>query len=54
MGTIKKRAEKTQHHNMSDNEGTAAQGLHEDEQPLDGDIEKEINKLDYFLEEADF
>jgi len=39
--------------NMSDHEGTAAQGPHEDEQRLESEIEKEINKLKYFLEEVD-
>ena len=38
---------------MSDHEGTAAQGPREDEQRLESGIEKEINKLKYFLEEAD-
>ena len=38
---------------MSDHEGTAAQGPHEDEQRLESEIEKEINKLKYFLEEVD-
>ena len=38
---------------MSDNEGTAAQGPREDEQRLEGEIQKEINKLKYFLEETD-
>ena len=38
---------------MSDNEGTAAQGTREDEQRLDGEIEKGVNKLKYFLGEAD-
>ncbi|XP_067041060.1 troponin I-like [Acropora muricata] len=38
---------------MSDNEGTAAQGPREDEQRLEGEIRKEINKLKYFLEETD-
>ena len=38
---------------MSDNEGTAAQGPREDEQHLEGEIQKEINKLKYFLEETD-
>ena len=38
---------------MSDNEGTAAQGPREDEQCLEGEIQKEINKLKYFLEETD-
>lgn len=43
----------TQDHNMSDNEGTAAQGLREDEQRSDSEIEIETNKLKYFFEEAD-
>lgn len=38
---------------MSDHEGTAAQGHGEDKQRLESEIEKEINKLKYFLEEAD-
>ena len=40
---------------MSDHEGTTAQSPHEDEQRLESEIEKEINKLihKYFLEEAD-
>ena len=38
---------------MSDNEGTAAQGSRKDEQRLEGEIQKEINKLKYFLEETD-
>ena len=38
---------------MSDNEGTAAQGPREGEQRLEGEIQKEINKLKYFLEETD-
>ena len=38
---------------MSDNEGTAAQCPREDEQRLEGEIQKEINKLKYFLEETD-
>ena len=38
---------------MSDNEGTAAQGPREDEQLLESEIQKEINKLKYFLEETD-
>ena len=38
---------------MSDNEGTAAQGPREDKQGLEGEIQKEINKLKYFLEETD-
>ena len=38
---------------MSDNEGTAAQGPREDEQRLEDEIQKEINKLKYFLEETD-
>ena len=38
---------------MSDNEGTAAQGPREEEQSLEGEIQKEINKLKYFLEETD-
>ena len=38
---------------MSDNEGTAAQGPREDEQRLESEIQKEINKLKYFLEETD-
>ena len=38
---------------MSDNEGTAAEGPREDEQRLEGEIQKEINKLKYFLEETD-
>lgn len=38
---------------MSDHEGTAAQGPREDEQRLESEIEKENNKLKYFLEEAD-
>ena len=38
---------------MSDNEGTAAQGPREDEQRLEGEIQKDINKLKYFLEETD-
>ncbi|XP_074635835.1 uncharacterized protein LOC141894168 [Acropora palmata] len=38
---------------MNDNEGTAAQGPREDEQRLEGEIQKEINKLKYFLEETD-
>ena len=38
---------------MSDNEGTAAQGPREDEQRTEGEIQKEINKLKYFLEETD-
>ena len=37
---------------MSDNEGTAAQGFREDER-LQDEIQKEINKLKYFLEETD-
>ena len=38
---------------MSDNEGTTPQGPREDKQRLDGEIEKEINKLKYFLGEVD-
>lgn len=38
---------------MSDHEGTAAQSPREEEQRLESEIEKEINKLKYFLEEAD-
>ena len=38
---------------MIDNGGTAAQGPREDEQRLEGEIQKEINKLKYFLEETD-
>ena len=38
---------------MSDNEGTAAQGPREDEQRLEDEIQKEMNKLKYFLEETD-
>ena len=38
---------------MSDNEGIAAQGPREDEQRLEGEIQKEINKLKYLLEETD-
>ena len=38
---------------MSDNEGTAAQGPREEEQRLEHEIQKEINKLKYFLEETD-
>ena len=38
---------------ISDNEGTAAQGPREDEQRTEGEIQKEINKLKYFLEETD-
>ena len=38
---------------MSDNKGTAAQGPREDEQRFEGEIQKEINKLKYFLEETD-
>ena len=38
---------------MSDHEGTAAQGPREDEQRLEDEIQKEINKLKYFLEETD-
>ena len=38
---------------MSDNEGTAAQGPREDEQRLEDEIQKEINKLKYFLEKTD-
>ena len=38
---------------MSDNEGTAAQGPREDEQHLEDEIQKETNKLKYFLEETD-
>ena len=36
---------------MSDNEGT--RGQHEEEQQLQGEIEKEIKKLKYFLEETE-
>ena len=39
--------------NMSDHEGTAAQDPRKDEQRLESEIEKEINKLKYFLEETD-
>ena len=38
---------------MSDNEGTTAQGPRENEQRMEGEIQKEINKLKYFLEETD-
>ena len=38
---------------MSNNEGTAAQGPREDKQRTEGEIQKEINKLKYFLEETD-
>ena len=38
---------------MSENEGTAAQGPREDKQHLDDEIQKEITKLKYFLEETD-
>ena len=38
---------------MSDNEGTAAKSPREDKQRLEGEIQKEVNKLKYFLEETD-
>ena len=38
---------------MSDNEGTTAQGPRGDEQHLEVEKQKEINKLKYFLEETD-
>ena len=38
---------------VCDNEGTAAQGPREDEQRLEGEIQKEISKFKYFLEETD-